>query len=166
MEKTVIASAIPEAVVAARGECVAKITEGKGVIAAYAKALETAFNIVDAKTGKILTPWYALKGKAKAPVKAENLAFKLAINTAGFAKGVDNTYWGRVKTASGYQAKGKASTADMTVDDKSLAELKTLINRAYKADEDGEDGAEKTLKMMGKLKDVYKALGGDVDKLG
>jgi len=166
MEKTVIAAAIPAAVVAARGVCVAKIADGDSGIVSYARSLEAAFNIVDPKTGKVLTPWYALKGKAKAPIKLENIQFKADVDARGLAKGVGNTYWGRVKAASGYVTKGKASQADMTVDDKSLAELKTLINRAYKADEDGEDGAEKTMKALGKLKEVYKALGGNVDDLG
>jgi len=166
MEKTVIAAASsPAAVVAARDICIAKIADGAGGIASYARTLEVAFNIVDAK-GKVLTPWWALKGKAKAPIKAENIAFKAGVDARGLAKGVGNTYWGRVKAASGYVTKGKASKAGETVDDKSLAELKTLINRAYKADEDGEDGAEKTLKAMGKLKEVYKSLGGNVDELG
>jgi hypothetical protein len=166
MDKTVIVAAIPAAVVSARTECVARIAESGNVIKAYAAALEVAFNIVDAKTGKVLTRWFELKGKAKAPIKVEQLAFKEAINVAGFAKGVDNTYWGRVKTASGYTTKGKASAADMTVDQKSVTELKTLINRAYKADEDGKSGASRTIKAIPQLKAIFKALGGDVDTLG
>jgi hypothetical protein len=50
------------------------------------------------------------------------------------------------------------------VDSKTLAELKTMINRIYKADEDGTEC--NALDFLVNLKDVFEGLGGDVMDLG
>jgi hypothetical protein len=52
----------------------------------------------------------------------------------------------------------------LSVDDKNQAELKTIINRIFKAEEEGEEVASSDFKAA--LMDIFEALGGDVMQLG
>ena len=74
-----------------------------------------------------------------------------------------DTYWQRVKEASGYVPSGRVSGAT-DVDAKTLAELKTMINRILKSEEDGKDCTASMFK--GQLREVFEGMGGDVDTLG
>ena len=111
-----------------------------------------------------LTKWYDLKGKAKQGIKAERQAFVSEMTDAGYGKGTIDVYWQRVKQASGYQTAGNRVAGSLSTDDKNLSDLKTIINRIFKAEESGEDCASSEFK--GQLMDIFSALGGDVDNLG
>lgn len=138
------------------------------LIANYAKALCIRFNIVDTN-GNLIAPWYSLTGKEKKGVKDERALFVQAMIGRGFVKpdgkpsATVDTYWQRVKEASGYVPKGRVS-GGTDVDSKTVTELKTIINRIFKAEEDGQDPVASQFK--GQLMEVFEALGGDVDTLG
>jgi len=83
---------------------------------------------------------------------------------AGYNQGTIDVYWGRVKVASGYQTTGMRVAGNQSTDEKNRAELKTIINRIFKAEESGEDCESSDFK--GQLMDIYESLGGDVDTLG
>jgi hypothetical protein len=89
--------------------------------------------------------------------------FKAAMIEAGQDKNVD-VYWQRVKEASGYVTNGNRVKGTLSVDDKNQAELKTIINRIFKAEEEGEEVASSDFKAA--LMDIFEALGGDVMQLG
>ena len=134
----------------------------------YAKALCMRFNIVDANDN-LIAPWYSLIGKEKKGIKEERAKFVAKMIERGFVKpdgkpsATVDTYWQRVKEESGYVPKGRV-TGGTDVDSKTVAELKTMINRIYKADEDGiECNAQDFLV---NLKDVFEGMGGDVMDLG
>jgi hypothetical protein len=74
-----------------------------------------------------------------------------------------DTYWMRVKEASGYVPKGRV-TGGTDVDAKTVTELKTIINRIFKAEEEGQDPLASQFK--GQLMEIFEGLGGDVDTLG
>jgi hypothetical protein len=137
----------------ARGLLVKNSTKTGEVIHAYAKCLQAAFG----------EEWYALKGKARAGVKSERGMFKTAMIEAGQEKNVD-VYWQRVKEASGYITTGNRVKGTLSVDDKNQAELKTIINRIFKAEEEGEEVVSSDFKAA--LMDIFEALGGDVMQLG
>lgn len=134
----------------------------------YAQALCIRFNVVDANNN-LIAPWYSLTGKEKKGVKEERAKFVQKMIERGFVKGdgkpsaTVDTYWQRVKEASGYVPKGRVS-GGTDVDSKTVAELKTIINRIFKAEEDGQDPVASQFK--GQLMEVFEALGGDVDTLG
>lgn len=133
------------------------------VIANYAKALDQAFDLVD-NEGNVTTKWFDLKGKLKAGIKAERALFVAGMEASGFGKGTIDVYWQRVKEASGYVTAGNRVKGSETTDQKTLADLKTIINRIFKAEEEGESCTASDFK--GTLMEVYESLGGDVDNLG
>ena len=138
------------------------------LIANYAKALCIRFNLQDIN-GNMIAPWYSLVGKEKKGVKAERAEFVQAMIARGFVKpdgkpsATVDTYWQRVKEASGYVPKGRV-TGGTDIDSKTVTELKTMINRIFKAEEEGQDPLASQYK--GQLMEVFEALGGDVDTLG
>jgi hypothetical protein len=154
------------------GEAYSKVVEArKGLvkvakstgsfIQGYADALGF-FDIAD--TNGNVTKWYDLKGKAKQGIKMERDAFKADMTEAGYSTGTIDVYWQRVKEASGYETTGNRVTANLSTDDKTQADLKTILNRIFKAEEAGEEC--KASEFKGYLMDVFQALGGDVDNLG
>jgi len=153
---------------ASRSALVNAATQTGSLIANYAQALCMMFDIKDA-TGKTIAKWYELTGKEKKGIKAERAKFVAAMVEKGFTKGEGkpsatvDTYWQRVKEASGYVPKGRVKGATDT-DSKTLEGLKTIINRILKAEEDGEEPEASNYK--GELMDIFSALGGDVDTLG
>jgi hypothetical protein len=149
-------------VVTARQELVGGLKNTGKFIKNYAQALETAFNVTD--TNGNVTKWYDLKGKQKAGLKAEREAFKAEILEAGYGKGSVDVYWQRVKEASGYVTTGNRVTGNETTDSKNKADLMTIINRIFKAEESGEEC--ESLEFKRELMDIYEGLGGDMDKLG
>jgi len=142
------------ALTAARASVVGVAGKTGEVIQAYADAMTLAFG----------TAWYELKGAAAKGVKGERALFKTDMETAGFEKGTINVYWQRVKEAAGHVTTGNRVSGSETTDQKTLADLKTIINRIFKAEESGEecDASEQ----KGALMEVYAAMGGDVDNLG
>ena len=137
----------------ARGLLVKNSSKTGEVIESYSGCMCAAFG----------TTWYLLTGKAKAGVKSERGMFKAAMIEAGQEKNVD-VYWQRVKEASGYVTNGNRVKGTLSVDDKNQAELKTIINRIFKAEEEGEECSSSDFKAS--LMDIFEALGGDVMQLG
>jgi hypothetical protein len=139
---------------AAREGYITTIQKTGVVIQAYADALTLAFG----------NGWYALKGAAAKGVKAERALFVAALEETGKEKGTINVYWQRVKEAAGHVTTGNRVSGSETTDQKTLADLKTIINRIFKAEEEGEecDASEQ----KGALMEVYAAMGGEVDNLG
>ena len=168
----VVSPAFPMTAVAG---AVANLTESrtqlvKGIgkigalISGYAGALCQAFNLVD-NQGEVTTPWYELKGKLKAGVKGERANFANDMTQAGYTKSTIDVYWQRVKEASGYVTAGNRVKAGSTdVDAKTLAELKTMVNRIFKAEEEGVTCDASEIKHL--LIDAYTALGGNDSDLG
>lgn len=169
-KKIEVLSAAPSVLVtleSARAAVVVVATEVKGktgeVIAAYATALCQALDLVD-NTGKVTTKWYALKGKLKAPVTKERDVFKAAMIEAGHESNV-HVYWQRVKEDSGYVTAGNAAKAAQSVDAKTLAELKTILNRIFKAESESVD-CDLSSEAKGLLLEAFEMMGGDIEKIG
>jgi len=142
------------ALTAARESYINTIQKTGEVIQVYADALTLAFGAA----------WYELKGAAAKGVKAERALFVAALEETGKQKGTINVYWQRVKEAAGYQTTGNRVKGSETTDQKTLADLTTIINRIFKAEEEGEDCAASDHK--GALMEIFAAMGGDIDKLG
>ena len=128
------------------------------LIQAYALALSQAFDLVD-NTGKVSTPWFDLTGKLKAGVKAERANFVNDMTTAGYSEGTIKVNWQRVKEASGYVTAGNRVKGSTDVDTKTATELKTIINRILKSEEDGEECHASTI--VEALKAQYVILTGE-----
>jgi len=133
------------------------------VVKVYAMALCSAFDLTD-NQGNVTTKWFDLKGALKKGVNAEREAFVAAMTNEGFGKPTIDVYWQRVKEASGYITAGNRVKGAMNVDDKTKAELQTMINRIFKAEEDGVSCYASEHKAT--LMDIFADLGGDIDKLG
>jgi len=130
------------------------------VVKAYAKALEQTFNLVD-NQGNVTTKWYDLQGALRKGVKAEKVEFVKAMEAEGFTKATIDVYWQRVKEASGYVTAGNKAKGDADIDAKTLAELKTMLNRIFN---DETESVSQTVKPL--LMSAFEQLGGDVMKLG
>ena len=111
----------------------------------------------------IITPWYKLQGKEAKGIKAERALFVAAMVARGHVEpdgkpsATVDTYWARVKKASGHVPSGKVSgTTD--VDAKTASELKTIINRILKSEEDGQECHASTI--LESLKSAYFVLTG------
>ncbi len=133
------------------------------VVKVYAMALCSAFDLTD-NQGNVTTKWFDLKGALKKGVNAEREAFVAAMTNEGFGKPTIDVYWQRVKEASGYITAGNRVKGAMNVDDKTKADLQTMINRIFKAEEDGVSCYASEHKAT--LMDIFADLGGDIDKLG
>lgn len=158
MDTVVITPAIQtleaQAVYAAR-QALVNAAKGTGdVIESYANALTAMFG----------AEWWLLKGKAKQPLKAERDGFVNDMATAGFKKPTIDVYWQRVKEAAGYVTAGNRAKGSTDVDTKNLDDLRTMINRIFKAEEAGTETAWSDEKAV--LIDLFGRMGGDVDKLG
>jgi len=146
----------------ARGNVVNIAGKTGEVLKAYSVAMCQAFNLVD-NQGNVTTAWFDLKGKLKAGVNDEYKAFKEAMSKAGHEKNV-HVYWQRVKEFSGYQTAGQRAKGNETLEAKTVADLKTIINRIFKAEENGEES--KASEVKGLLMTAFETLGGDVMTLG
>lgn len=160
-ENTVITTmAIDAGIVASARRNLVKAAKGTGeVIQGYADALCLSFNVRALDTGAALTPWFELRGKDAKGVKAERALFVADMTEAGFGKGTVDVYWQRVKEASGYVTAGNRVKGASDTDGKTAAELKTIINRILKAEENGEDCHASTI--LETLKDAYIVLTGE-----
>ena len=154
----------------ARSALVEEAIKTGAVIANYSNAISKVFDLKDVN-GSIITKWYDLDGKDKKGIKAERALFAntLMDRDAKFIKSVDkdgkrtatatvDTYWQRVKEASGYVPKGRV-TGSNDVDTKTAAELKTIINRILKSEEDGQECHASTI--VKALKEQYFILTGE-----
>ena len=159
----------------ARSALVETAVKTGDVIVNYSKAISEVFDLRDTN-GRVITKWYDLKGKDKKGIKAERALFAntLMDRDSKFIESTKpdgtrvptatvDTYWQRVKEASGYVPKGRVS-GGTDVDSKTVAELKTMINRILKAEEEGQDPTASMFK--GQLMEVFEGMGGDVDTLG
>lgn len=148
----------------ALAECVGDIENKTGaLIKGYASALCSTFNLIG-NDGSVTTPWFDLKGKLAAPVKAERAKFVEAFEARGLAKGTVDVYWQRVKIASGKAYTQNRVQGSTDPEALCLADLKTLINRIFKMEEDGVETDWSDVKAS--LMNVYSEMGGDTDKLG
>jgi hypothetical protein len=138
------------------------------LIQGYADALCEVFDRKDTN-GNTIEKWFNLVGAEKKGIKARRASFVQRMINRGHVKAdgkpsaTVDVYWQRVKEASGYVPKGRVSGGS-DVDSKTLAELKTMINRILKSEEDGKDCNASMFK--GNLMEVFEGMGGDVDNLG
>jgi hypothetical protein len=152
----------------ARSALVEGASKTGDVIKGYADVLCEVFNRKDTE-GNTIEKWFNLVGKDKKGIKEERARFVDAMIAKGFVKpdgkpsATVDVYWQRVKEASGYVPKGRVS-GGTDVDSKTLAELKTMINRILKSEEEGKDCTASMFK--GQLMEVFEGMGGDVDNLG
>ena len=152
----------------ARDALVNEASKTGDVVQGYANVLCDVFNRKDSM-GNTIEHWFNLVGKEKKGIKEERARFVTAMIARGFAKpdgkpsATVDVYWQRVKEASGYVPKGRV-TGGTDVDSKTLAELKTMINRILKSEEDGKDCNASMFK--GNLMEIFEGMGGDVDNLG
>jgi hypothetical protein len=136
---------------------VSKIGE---VIQGYADGLSQTFDLVD-NAGNVTTKWYDLQGALNKPVKAERALFVDAMEKRGYDKPTIDTYWSRVKKAAGYVTAGNRASATADTDAKTLAELKTILNRIFNDDTDC-----KAQHIKAPLIEAFVFMGGDAMKLG
>lgn len=155
----------------ARKALVAGIGGTGELIAGYARALEQAFNRIELDTGRVLCKWFELEGKDARGVKTERDNFISAmvmnpkfVKADGKPTATVTTYWARVKAASGHSPNGHTVQGTMDCDSKCMAELKTMINRILKCEEDGFDPRMSMSKSA--LMDIYADNGGDLGELG
>ena len=139
------------------------------LIQGYANALSQVFDRRDTE-GNTLEAWYNLVGAEKKGIKARRASFvQRMMQNPKFVKAIKadgtkvptatvDTYWSRVKEASGYVPKGKVS-GGTDVDTKTAAELKTMINRILGAEEDGKECHASVI--LDSLKDAYVVLTGE-----
>ena len=154
----------------AREALVEGVTKTGAVIDNYSNAIASVFDRKDTN-GNIIAKWYELEGKEKKGIIAEKALFAntLMDRDAKFIKSIDvdgkrtptatvDTYWQRVKIASGYVPKGKLKGAN-DVDAKTATELKTMINRILGAEEAGQECHASTI--LENLKNSYFVLTGE-----
>jgi hypothetical protein len=138
------------------------------LIQGYADALCQVFDRKDSN-GNVTEKWFNLVGAEKKGIKARRASFVQRMINRGHVKAdgkpsaTVDVYWQRVKEASGYVPKGRV-TGGTDVDSKTLAELKTMINRILKSEEDGQECNASMFK--GNLMEIFEGMGGDVDNLG
>lgn len=130
------------------------------LIGSYSTGISQAFDLVD-NEGNVTTKWFDLQGALRKGVKVERDNFKADMEAAGYSKATTDVYWQRVKEASGYQTAGNKAKGEMDIDAKTLAELKTILNRIF--NDEGESVAQ-TVKPL--LMQAFEQLGGDIMKLG
>lgn len=142
----------------ARNACASGLKKGEGFIIGYASAI----------TAVCGEGWVWMVGKDSAPVRAERKLFDRAL---GVEDGVENkplkakcnTYWKRVREAAGWSKLGEVSTVT-TVDQKTLTELKTMLNRILNAE--SEDACPLASAAKNNLIDAFVMMGGDAMTLG
>jgi hypothetical protein len=138
------------------------------LIQAFADAMCEVFD-VRGTNGALVSKWYDLRGKDAKGIKARRASFVQKMIARGHTNGFDkdgnpkasatvDTYWARVRAASGYVANGKVSGSP-DVDKTTAAELKTMINRILKAEENGEECHASTI--LESLKSAYFVLVGE-----
>lgn len=148
---------------AARSALVEGVKKTGDLIADYAQALSVEFTLYD-NQNKVTTPWWELKGKLAAGIKAERAKFVAAFEARGFEKATIDVYWSRVKDAAGRVKTQNRVAGSGDPESLNMEDLKRLINRIFKMEEEGKDSEWSDEKAI--LMDVYARMGGDTDKLG
>jgi len=154
----------------ARDALVDGVTKTGAVIVNYSNAISSVFDRKDTN-GNVIAKWYDLDGKEAKGIKAERALFAntLMDRDPKFIKSIDadgkrtptatvDTYWMRVKIASGYVPKGKLKGSN-DVDAKTATELKTMINRIIGAEEAGQECHASMI--LDNLKNSYFVLTGE-----
>lgn len=131
------------------------------LLKAYSVAMDNAFDMTLAN-GEVVK-WFALTGKQKDGVKAEYKKFESALEGAGLSSN-KYVYWQRVKELSGYVTTGNIVKGSGSVDEKTKAELRTIINRIV-ADVAG-GGEPKASEILEDLRYCFTFLGGDLHAKG
>lgn len=147
------------ALVAARGECATGLRDSEGLINTYARAISEV-----AGEG-----WVYLVGKEANMVREERKMFDRAMGMIDGQQNLKlkakcNTYWRRIRIEAGYVKSGSASTT-LTIDQKTLAELKTMLNRIVNCESE-EDMCPLASDAKSLLMEAFIVLGGDIDTLG
>jgi hypothetical protein len=144
----------------ARNALVNQVGKLGEVIQGYASGISQTFDLVDS-SGAVTTKWYDLQGVLNKPVKAERDNFKAAMEAKGYSKATIDVYWQRVKEAAGYVTAGNRVSAVADTDAKTLAELKTILNRIFNDETDC-----KAQHIKAPLIEAFVFMGGDAMKLG
>lgn len=168
---TPVSAGVEIALQDARKALVAGIGGTGELIQAYARALEISFNRIELGSDRVLCKWFELEGKDARGVKAErdNFIASMVMNPKfvkadGKPTATVTTYWARVKAASGHNPNGNTVQGKTDCDAKCMGELKTMINRILKCEEDGLDPRMSMSKSA--LMDIYADNGGDLGELG
>ena len=154
-----------------RNALVEGVTKTGVVIDNYSSAIASVFDRKDIN-GNVIAKWFTLEGKEKKGIVAEKALFANTLmdrdpkfiketktdGTRVHTATVD-TYWQRVKVASGYIPTGKLKGSN-DVDAKTATELKTMINRILKSEEAGQECHASTI--LDNLKNNYFVLTGEV----
>ena len=133
------------------------------LITNYAMGLNQAFNLVGAD-GKVTTPGWELKGKLATGIKARRANLVEKSQARRFEKATIDVYWSRVKDAAGRVKTQNRVAGSGDPECLNMEDLKRLINRIFKMEEEGKDSEWSDEKAI--LMDVYARMGGDTDKLG
>ena len=147
-----------QALVTARAECASGLRSGDGLIVTYARA-------ISAVCGE---GWVYLVGADSKTVRAERTMFNACM---GLITGVEdkplrakcNVYWSRIRIAAGYVKTDSASSA-LTVDQKTLSELRTMLNRIFEGEVN--DSCPDSSDVKAFLIDAFTGMGGDMSKIG
>jgi hypothetical protein len=161
-ENPVIVVEVNPLLVQARHSLVDGIGKIGELISFYGVNLAKQFDAVDSD-GNITTKWFYQTGKLAKGVKTERAIFKAEMVKAGYSVPTVDVYWQRVKESDGYVTAGNKVTATATIDSKTLAELKTMLNRIL-ADESGSEGGEKSQQAKRDLLNAFAIMGGDDEK--
>jgi len=106
--------------------------------------------------------WWTIADKGvKKVIKNERRLFVEGLESLGFKQGTIDVYWQRVKVACGYVPAGNRASGSTSVDAKTFAELKTMLNRIHGENADSE-GCELSRKALENLKLAFIAMGGDL----
>ena len=146
------------ALVAARAECAGGLRKANGLINTYALAISSVCG----------EGWVYLVGKESAIVREERKMFDRAM---GMVEGTQNKplkakcneYWRRIRIEAGY-VKTDSAGGTSTVDQKTLAELKTMLNRIFEGEVNDECPESSEVKAY--LIDAFTTMGGDMSKIG
>lgn len=139
------------------------------IIAEFATELSRVYN-------KGLIAWYDLKGKDAKPVNEYRTKFverfeavKKPDGSRKFSDAVINSYWHRVKLASGKVVQAKVMGDILNVRKATLDELTTMIRRVEKAEADDKNkftDFDLVSDELDMLKDMFVRLGGNIDDKG
>ena len=146
------------ALVLARSTLSDSASSDKLGVANYAIAIEAIFG----------SGWYENTAVRKG-VKVERELFKRAMADRNHDEKIERVYWQRVKVAAGYQTSGMKVKGSETLDQKTMKELKTIINRIIAVEDSNEgidEGGQLSAENKKALMNVYAAMGGDVMTLG
>ena len=150
---------VESALAETRKSLIAGIGKIGDLISAYGIDLAKQFDLKDSE-GNVTTKWFDLNGKLAKGVKAERALFKADMVEAGYPVSTVDVYWQRVKESDGYVTAGNSVKGDNTIDAKTFAELKTILNRILGAESDAE-GCEKSQNAKAFLLEAFEIMGGD-----